>query len=189
MRLDSSGVDAALSALGEHLEHAAPEPIEIVVCGGSALQALGLVTRTTRDIDVLALIRWSIGGEPSLLSSEPLPGAMLEAAAIVARDLSLPDYWLNSGPTGLLTEGLPEGLSGRLHTRRYGAKLIVHFIDRLDQIFLKTYAAINGGSAHHLSDLRLLTPLMRRCYRRHVGVSHRMRLKYSLNSSPVSLNR
>lgn len=158
MRLDNSGVDAALSVLGEHMEYTATEPVEIVICGGSALQALGLITRTTRDIDVLALIKGSIDGEPNLLSSEPLPDVMIESAKTVARDLLMPDDWLNSGPTDLLTHGLPEGLSSRLHTRRYGTKLTVHFIDRFDQICFKTYAAINGGGAHHISDLNLLLP-------------------------------
>lgn len=158
MRLDASGVDTALSALGEHLEYTLPETIEIVVCGGSALQALGLVTRVTRDIDVLAIFDGAIDIESNLVSSEPLPKALKEAASIVAHDLALPDAWLNSGPTDLLTQGLPKGLSGRLHTRNYGSKLTVHFIDRFDQICFKTYAAINGGGAHHLSDLKTLIP-------------------------------
>jgi hypothetical protein len=72
--------------------------------------------------------------------------------------LGLPADWLNAGPTDLLREGLPEGCADRLHTHRFGQRLVVHFIDRFDQICLKTYAAINGDSQRHLADLRALNP-------------------------------
>ena len=157
MILDSTGVDAALSALGEHLEYGDAEQVEMIVCGGSALQALGLIRRVTRDVDVLALFGGMTDGHRDLLSAEPLPDSVVSAAAIVARDLELPGNWLNAGPTDLLSQGLPEGLLDRLHSRRYGARLVVHFIGRFDQICFKLYAAVNGGSAHHLSDLRALT--------------------------------
>ena len=158
MRLDRIGVSTALAALGDHLEQESEDGIEIVVCGGSALQALGLVDRTTRDVDVLALVDGSADGSSALVSAQPLPPVVVEAARIVARDFGLTVDWLNPGPTDLLSQGLPEGLAGRLHTRRFGRKLIVQFIDRLDQICLKTYAAVNGGSPHHLTDLRALRP-------------------------------
>lgn len=159
MRLDSSGVDAALSALGEHLRYMGSEAIEIVVCGGSALQALGLVDRTTRDVDVLALVQVTDDGLRHLLSSEPLPADMVDAARIVARDLSLPGDWLNCGPAGLLCHGLPDGFVDRLHSRKYSSSLTVCFVGRFDQICFKAYATINDGrGAHHLADLRLLAP-------------------------------
>ena len=47
--LDQRRLDEALSALGEQLE-AAGARFELVVIGGSALAALGLVLRTTRDV-------------------------------------------------------------------------------------------------------------------------------------------
>lgn len=156
--LDKSGVSRALSALGDHLEQSQSEVVEIVVCGGSALQALGFVERTTRDVDVLAVIKSKVGAGTDLLSAEPLPPAVVEAAHIVARDFGLPADWLNPGPTDLLSQGLPEGLIGRLHRSTFGRRLVVHFVDRLDQICLKTYAAINGGGPHHLADMRALGP-------------------------------
>jgi hypothetical protein len=157
MILDGTGVDAALSALGEQLGYGDAEQVEMIVCGGSALQALGFIGRTTRDVDVLALFRSTTDGHRCLLCAEPLPDSVVSAAAVVARDLELPDNWLNAGPTDLLSQGLPEGLLDRLHSRRYGAKLVIHFIGRFDQICFKLYAAVNGGSAHHLSDLKVLT--------------------------------
>lgn len=157
MILDKDGVDAALSALAKHLARGSADVVDLVVCGGSALEALSLVDRATKDIDVLALVKKA--GESRLLTSaDPLPEAVVNAAGIVARDLGLPSDWLNPGPTDLLSEGLPEGLLDRLHSRGYGEKLTVHFIDRFDQICFKAYAAINGGAAYHLSDLMALSP-------------------------------
>jgi hypothetical protein len=159
MKLDRTGVDAALSALGEHLGRSSPETIQLVVCGGSALEATGLlVDRTTKDVDVLALGKTDQDGILTLASAEPMPDVVTNAARIVARDLELPDDWINSGPTGLLSERLPEGLAGRLHSRRYGDRLVVHFIDRFDQICFKAFAAIDNVGAQHIADLITLAP-------------------------------
>lgn len=158
MILDKSGVILALSALGEHLEQVSGNAVELVVCGGSALQALGLIERTTRDVDVLAVIAKQVADDVVLLSAQPLPKTVVDAAAIVARDFGLPTDWLNPGPTELLSEGLPDGLVTRLHSMSFGSKLTVHFIDRFDQICLKMYATINGGGPRHLADLQLLKP-------------------------------
>jgi hypothetical protein len=159
LRLDTHNLQEVLGALAEQLQAGDSEEVAMVVCGGSALQALGLVERTTRDVDVLALVRGQgEGGEPILVSSEPLPPPLRDAAREVARDFQLPPDWLNAGPADLLREGLPEGCARRLHTRRYGERLVVHFIDRFDQICLKTYAAVNSGEQRHLADLRALRP-------------------------------
>lgn len=158
MRLDQAGLERVLTALGEQLASRTDESFDLVVCGGSALQALGLVQRTTRDVDVLALMREDGSGSPLLVTAEPLPPLLIEASRIVGEDFKLPIDWLNSGPTDLLREGLPEGCAGRLHAFTYGERLTVHFLDRVDLICLKTYAAINGETARHLADLRALEP-------------------------------
>jgi len=95
---------------------------------------------------------------PVLHTADPLPQPLVNAVLIVASDLSLPTDWLNSGPTSLLTEGLPEWLEKRLHRQQFGDRLTVYFIDRYDQICFKTYAIINGGGMRHLIDLRALQP-------------------------------
>lgn len=84
-----------LSGLGDLLE-AAGEAYHLVVIGGSGLVAIDAVSRTTRDVDVVALVQ-----DGALVSAEPLPDAVAEAAATVARDLGLDANWLNAGPTGL----------------------------------------------------------------------------------------
>jgi hypothetical protein len=156
--MDSAQMLSALAALADQLDYISDEAVELVVCGGSALLALGLVDRATRDVDILALARTDAQQRIELFQDEPLPVAVVEAARLVARDLRLPDDWLNSKPADLLTSGLPDGFENRLHTRRYGRKLTVHFADRRDQICLKLYAIVNGGPARHVDDLAALLP-------------------------------
>src|SRR4051812_27912556 len=71
------------------------ETVRLVICGGAALVATGLRSRTTHDADVVALI--NAAGE--LVSPEPLPPFLLKAAEQVARDLGLLPNWLNNGPS------------------------------------------------------------------------------------------
>ena len=102
---DTQKLDEALLLLHEQLElHNAPHS-EIVVCGGSALIAIGLVSRTTRDVDVVALMH---RGE--LKHSEPLPEHIQQAATKVSEILGLPDDC--ELRTSLTTEhGVTTGLS------------------------------------------------------------------------------
>jgi hypothetical protein len=77
----------------------------------------------------------------------------------VARDLGLPENWLNPGPTSLLDLGLPDGFADRLQRRDYGPALTVWFASRLDQIHFKLYAVVDRGPADkHAADLRALAP-------------------------------
>lgn len=107
---------------------------------GSALSALGLVRRATRDVDVLA-----VAENGQLRLAEPLPDALLAARAAVAADFGLPDNWLNAGPTDLLRWGLPEGFMSRVVARSYGTALVVDFASRLDQIHFKLFAMVDQG--------------------------------------------
>lgn len=141
-----------LDALGEQLG-AVDYRYELVVIGGSGLLALGLISRATRDIDVLA-----ISGAEGLESADPLPGPLAAASAVVARDFDLPPDWLNGGPSGLLDLGLPRGFLERLERRAYGSHLTVCFASRLDQIHFKLYALVDQGPGKHESDLRALHP-------------------------------
>jgi hypothetical protein len=142
-----------LGALGEQLA-ARGERYELVVIGGSALLALGLVERTTKDVDVVAL-----RSDEGLASARSLPDGLLVARDLVARDFSLLPEWLNPGPTKLLDFGLPDGFVDRLERRDYGPGLTVYLASRLDQIHFKLYAAVDeGGPGKHESDLRALAP-------------------------------
>ena len=98
----------------------------------------------------------------TLISPEPLPAFLLEAAAQVARDLGLNANWLNNGPSrdegGLFQLGLPVGLGDRLTKQVFGPRLTVCFIGRLDQIHFKLYAAADQRDPTHMGDLRSLNP-------------------------------
>lgn len=152
MDITHEGLDQILSALGEQLE-ARGTRFEIVVIGGSALLALGLVTRPTRDVDILALAE---NGE--LATANPLPTPLQEAGHRVGRDLGLGENWLNAGPADLLQWGLPAGFRERVITRHYGRALTVLFAGQLDQIHFKLYAMVDQGGGRHESDLRALQP-------------------------------
>ena len=145
-------IDPLLAALADQLQVLGSQ-VEIVVIGGSALSALGLVRRATRDVDLLAIAE---NGELRL--AEPLPQVLLVARAAVAADFGLAEDWLNAGPTDLLKWGLPEGFMNRVVTRSYGAALVVYFANRFDQIHFKLFAMVDQGGGRHETDLRALSP-------------------------------
>ncbi|MGH2836915.1 MAG: DUF6036 family nucleotidyltransferase [Thermoleophilaceae bacterium] len=141
-----------LAALAEQLA-AKGYRYEIVVVGGAGLQALGIIDRVTRDIDIVALREGD-----DLVDAERLPAEFIEARDRVAADFRIPTSWLNSEPASLRQGGLPAGFVDRLETRSYGTGLIVHLASRTDQIFLKLYAAVDQGPGKHEADLRMLSP-------------------------------
>ena len=148
----SGRVRELLVALSEQLA-ARGQHYELVVVGGSALLALELVERTTKDVDVVALRQAG-----SLSKADPLPPDLIDARNRVASDFGLMEDWLNPGPASLMDLGLPEGFLRRVSTWDLGAGLTVHFSSRLDQIHLKLYALVDQGLGKHEADLRALTP-------------------------------
>lgn len=155
MEITDETIDLLLGALADQLQ-AIGSHVEIVVIGGSALTALGLVRRATRDVDLLAIAE---NGELRL--AEPLPQSLRTARAAVAADFGLDENWLNAGPTDLLRWGLPEGFMGRVVSRKYGTALIVYFASRFDQIHFKLFAMVDQGGGRHEADLRALSPTRR----------------------------
>lgn len=150
-------LDRTLRLLGGLLElHECP-PVKLVVCGGAALLARGLRERTTQDVDVLALI----DDTNTPVAPVPLPESLVGAAAQVAQTLDLPADWLNNEPSrdahGLFQMGLPEGLLRRTTCRTYGERLRVYYVDRIDLIHFKLYAAVRAGG-RHTEDLLALRP-------------------------------
>ena len=152
MEITGETLDVILAALAEQLPSLDAQQ-EIVVIGGSALTALGLVKRATRDVDLLA-----IAEDGELHPAEPLPEALRTARDRVARDFDLAENWLNGGPTDLLTWGLPLGFMTRVVTRHYGHALTVHFAGRVDQIHFKLFAMVDQAGGRHEADLRALQP-------------------------------
>jgi hypothetical protein len=153
-KLNKDMLEQALTLLEEKLEFDHAEPASLVVCGGSSLIALGLVNRTTKDVDVLALM----DDQGRLLPAQPLPEAVIRAVAEIAGQLDLDPKWLNGGPTDLLKWGLPGGFQDRLTQRIHGQRLTVWYISRLDQIHFKVFAAADAGPGRHVNDLLALNP-------------------------------
>lgn len=151
-------IEKILAALGEQLDALHAVIPELVVCGGSALNILGFVSRATKDVDIVAFAKSLPDGNMIISKAEPLPPALIEAMKRVGRDFNLPDNWLNPGPTSAVDFGLPEGLTKRVETKRYSTTLVIHFLSRYDQICFKLYASADQGIGKHFSDLIALTP-------------------------------
>lgn len=154
--ISSEQLDKALTLVNDLLVFKDSEPYHLIVCGGSALIALQLVPRTTKDVDILAMEN---SGE--LIAPAPIPQNLIEVASDVQKSLGLPDEWLNNGPSsnegGLFQMGLPKGLQKRLVRKEYGEKLTISFISRLDQVYFKLWASVDRGG-YHIEDLMALTP-------------------------------
>lgn len=149
---DDTQLTRLLGALSERLALGGRR-VDLVVIGGAALTILGLVDRTTRDIDLVALLDGGV-----LVSAKPLPPELIDARDAVAVDFGISDGWLNSGPADLFDFGLPDGFLGRLDRRDFGPALTAHFASRVDQIHFKLYALVDQGLGRHEVDLRALAP-------------------------------
>jgi hypothetical protein len=142
----------ALSALSETLEARHLE-YELVAVGGSSLVLLGLITRATRDLDIVAVVK-----DGRYVGAGSLPQPLVDAVRDVGEVLGIGIDWLNAGPSALLDFGLPEGFAERAEVRSFGA-LTLRLASRVDQIYLKLYAAADQGPrSKHVDDLRALEP-------------------------------
>lgn len=153
-RLAPQSLQQALSALAGFLEADGAAPESLVVIGGSALISLGIVSRTTLDVDIMA------GVDPvrGLVDPRPMSEALIDAADKVARELNLNPHWLNTGPADQVLAGLPEGFLSRLTRHDYGPCLTIFLPDRFDLIHLKLFAIMDQGPGRHVHDLQALQP-------------------------------
>ena len=76
MKLPYETLDAALKLLDGRLTLNGSKECGLVVCGGTALNALDLVQRTTQDVDIVALM----DNARELADPAPLPLELLAAA-------------------------------------------------------------------------------------------------------------
>lgn len=150
--------DRIFQALGELLE-AQGEAIGIVIIGGMALKVLGIVDRTTSDVDVLAIGDPTENDEPtSIRRPDPMPLRIEEAIRRVARDFGLQDDWLNTDVAAQWETSLPPGLEDRITWHKYAA-LYVGVISRQDLIAFKLYATVDRTKESvHYKDLVALAP-------------------------------
>jgi hypothetical protein len=156
---DKQGIEAALSALSEELLKAGVRRLEMVVCGGAALNVLGYIKRTTVDVDIMAFVDENKNGITILNKTTPLESEFLKAVERVRNNFNLSEHWINASPASVIDFGLPNGLMDRVETRIYGENLIVHFLSRYDQIHFKLYAAADQTRKDvHYQDLIDLNP-------------------------------
>lgn len=150
--LSAADLETALSALGKLLEERNLN-YQVVAIGGGGLLLIGLMIRTTKDLDLVALV-----DKGELISAKPLPNPLLLAIEEVAIAFNMSKNWINIGPSDLLTLGLPPGFKDRLSSIRYGG-LTIHLAGRFDQICFKLYATVDQGpNSKHYTDLKHLNP-------------------------------
>jgi len=144
----------ALDALGELLEGRGLR-YELILVGGASLLLRGLITRPTKDVDVLGA-RTAAG---AVVRLDALPQPLALAAADIGLAFGLAPDWLNLGPASLLDLGLPEGFEDRLDPLRHGG-LVTWIAGRFDLVCFKLYAAADRWPSRdrHLDDLAALAP-------------------------------
>ena len=80
MELSQQNLEEALRLLGNLLATRRGAGFWLVVCGGSALLAQEIISRSTEDVDILAMRDWAGGVDRAF----PMPEALRVAAAEVA---------------------------------------------------------------------------------------------------------
>jgi hypothetical protein len=104
--LSSDRLNEAMSLLAEEMEFKGITPNDLVVCGGSAILALKISQRTTKDVDILA----TLDEQRKLIDPRPLSQELLKAAENVGKLLHLPENWLNTGPADPAKGGVARGI-------------------------------------------------------------------------------
>jgi hypothetical protein len=119
--------------------------LDAVVIGGAALNLLGVVSRPTKDCDILY---------------PEIPKELTEAARAFAAEMRrtgqfLQDDWLNNGPASLAAQ-LPSGWKNRLRAVFTGAAICLQCLGREDLLRAKLFALCDRGI--DLGDCLALTP-------------------------------
>jgi len=153
--MDVHSFGEALNALGAILASRGHH-YEVVLIGGGNLLLRGVITRPTKDGDLLG----ERGAGGSVVRMDRLPGPLERAIADVATTYGLKDDWLNLGPGSLLDHDLPSGFESRLERRDFGRGLTIWLAGEYDLICFKLYAAADRWPARdrHLEDLQKLEP-------------------------------
>lgn len=155
---DGNLIQDALTAVGELLA-AEDARATIVVTGGATLNLLGIVQRTTGDVDVIARARQDENGSVRLDQPEPFPPALDRAVRTVARDLGLATDWMNAEVGSQWSQGLPPWIMDEIEWRNYGGALDVGLVGRRTLVSLKLFAAVDQGrESVHFQDLLRLGP-------------------------------
>lgn len=133
-------IPKALSLLDKELTNKKVKA-ELIICGGAALILMGIVSRETIDVDVIA---------------KTIPDVVLDAAIIVAKKLKYREDWLNNRVNPII-ERLPKDWEKHLVTLFTGKSVTIKSISRQDLISAKLHAAVDRKAADY-SDLIDLKP-------------------------------
>ena len=150
-------IDRALTELGRQLARLDSSEVRILCGGASALCMLEILSRSTMDVDALAIL----GKGGALTKIRRFPKELQMAIQRTATTLGLDEEWFNASATELLRLGLPKGVVSRSarHRKQYGPCLTVQFLDRLDQVALKLFASMDPVKfRRHLEDLVSMKP-------------------------------
>ena len=142
--MDSRKAEEMLTALGSVLEDEGIDPVDIVVCGATALLLQGIIDRPTRDIDGLGLV---VEEDGSLVLRKPLMSSEFNAAVERVGTLFHEGrLWFSTAAITLYDDTeLPPDLVDRAQIRRYGTRLTIRLCSRPHLICLKMWAAIVRG--------------------------------------------
>ncbi len=94
---------------------------ELIACGGGVLSVMGVISRETRDLDVITPV---------------IDEVLLKCSHNVAALLGLDKNWLNNGPSGFVRD-LESGWELRAEVVFQGSSLIVKSLGRRDFIATK----------------------------------------------------
>lgn len=119
---------------------------EAVIIGGAALSVLGIISRQTRDCDVLHPI---------------IPNNILKASKQFAKLYNLDSNWLNNGPKDLVKD-LPKNWIDRTQVIFQGQALRIRTLGRIDLLRTKLYAYCDRG--FDLADCLQLNPTKSELY-------------------------
>ena len=119
--------------------------LEAIAAGGTALALMGIITRETRDCDLV---------EPQL-TEDLTQAAAAFAATLRNQGTTLRDDWLNNGPASLGAL-LPDGWRDRLHLIHDGKAIRLWSLGRPELLLAKLWALCDRSL--DLSDCVALNP-------------------------------
>lgn len=150
-------IEAALSEMGRQMALHDASHLTVLCCGAAALCAVNVLSRSTLDVDAIG----GVDSEDQVVLIEAFSKETAAAVAATAQKLGLTENWFNLEASAILDRGLPEGAVARSarHARSFGPCFTVRFMDRLDLIALKMFAALDPAKGRrHVEDLAAINP-------------------------------
>src|ERR1051325_2546183 len=92
-------IESALKKLNAKMVYEQVEPVALVSCGGAALNVMGMISRSTNDVDIVAVADVDASGKVAIHTEEPLPKRFKELVAEIGAELGIREDWLNFGPS------------------------------------------------------------------------------------------